>query len=97
GGAGADTMTGGKDNDVYVIDNIGDKVTELAGQGTDTIRWQLGSALLSASFAEFENATLFGTAAISLTGTSGANALTGNGGANSIAGAGGNDTMAGAG
>jgi Ca2+-binding RTX toxin-like protein len=97
GGAGADTMTGGKDNDTYVVDNKLDSVVEQAGEGTDTLRWALASSLVLTDFAEVENATLLGMAAINLTGTAGNNALAGNGGANKIDGAGGDDTMAGGG
>jgi Ca2+-binding RTX toxin-like protein len=82
GGKGADSMAGGKDNDVYVIENKLDSVSELPGEGIDTIRWLLTSNLLLADFVNFENATLLGTAAISLTGTIEANALGGNAGAN---------------
>ena len=41
GGAGADALTGGAGNDTYVVDNIGDVVTEAAGQGTDTVQSSL--------------------------------------------------------
>ncbi|KAA0568850.1 FG-GAP-like repeat-containing protein, partial [Azospirillum sp. Sh1] len=43
GGAGADTLVGGTGNDTYIVDNAGDIVTELAGQGTDTVRTGLAS------------------------------------------------------
>ncbi|MBV9900400.1 MAG: calcium-binding protein [Alphaproteobacteria bacterium] len=43
GGAGADAMAGGAGNDTYVVDDEGDTVTELAGEGTDTVRTALGS------------------------------------------------------
>ena len=89
GGAGADTMIGGQGNDSYVVDNAGDVVTELAGEGTDlvtsSITWTLG--------ANFENLTLSGSAAISGTGTDAANVLIGNSGANVLTGLGGNDTL----
>jgi trimeric autotransporter adhesin len=38
GGTGADTLIGGAGNDTYVIDNIGDVVIELAGEGVDTVQ-----------------------------------------------------------
>lgn len=37
GGIGADTMIGGAGNDIYYLDQLGDVVTEQAGQGTDTV------------------------------------------------------------
>ena len=37
GGAGADTMAGGTGNDAYVVDNVGDVVTENSGEGADKL------------------------------------------------------------
>jgi len=38
GGAEADTLIGGLGNDTYVIDNIGDVITEALNEGTDTVQ-----------------------------------------------------------
>ncbi|WP_293934135.1 calcium-binding protein [Iodobacter sp.] len=89
GGAGADTLLGGAGNDTYIVDNAGDVVTELAGEGADTVQsslnWVLGNNL--------ENLTLTGTAAINGTGNELANVLIGNAAANTLIGAAGNDTL----
>ena len=91
GGAGNDTMLGGAGNDTYVVDAAGDVVTELAGEGTDTVQ----SSVTYTLGAEVENLTLTGTAAINATGNTLDNTLTGNSGANTLSGGAGNDTMAG--
>jgi Ca2+-binding RTX toxin-like protein len=91
GGTGADAMSGGAGNDTYVVENVGDTVTELAGQGTDTVEASV-SLVLSA---EVENLTLTGTSAINGTGNSLGNTLLGNAGANRLDGAAGADAMTG--
>jgi len=49
GAAGADTMTGGTGNDIYYVDNVGDVVTELAGEGFDEVRTALSSIVVPAN------------------------------------------------
>jgi Ca2+-binding RTX toxin-like protein len=91
GAAGADDLRGRSGDDTYVVDESGDRVTERAGEGSDTVEsavdWSLGDHV--------ENLTLTGTGNIDATGNALDNALTGNAGANVLDGRGGADTMAG--
>lgn len=93
GGAQADLMRGSYGSDHYYADNTGDIVTELAGQGTDTVRASLSYTLP----ANVERLVLQGTAPITGTGNSQHNALTGNIAANRLYGVAGNDTLRGLG
>jgi trimeric autotransporter adhesin len=95
GGAGADTMVGGIGNDEYLIDNIGDVVTELAGGGdSDAIRSTI-SFDLSTKGANVELLYLNGTAAINGTGDDLANGIFGNAAANILKGGAGVDVLVG--
>ena len=38
GGIGADTMAGGDGDDTYMVDNVGDVITENDGEGIDTVQ-----------------------------------------------------------
>ncbi|MFG6461195.1 PA14 domain-containing protein [Roseateles sp. DXS20W] len=91
GGQGADAMAGGAGNDIYVVDNTGDAVTENAGEGTDTVRASISYAL----GANVENLVLTGTGNVGATGNELDNQITGNAGANLIDGGTGADRMAG--
>jgi Ca2+-binding RTX toxin-like protein len=94
GGANADTMIGGIGDDTYYVDEAGDVVTELDGEGSDTVR----SVLSSYTLGDFvEKLILAGTADIEGAGNELANGLTGNSGMNVLSGGGGNDTLSGSG
>src|SRR4029079_8962369 len=74
GGAGNDTLIGLQGDDTYSVDSSGDRVTEFAGGGNDTV-------YSSASFtlgANIETLILLGDA-IGGTGNAQDNTLTGNG------------------
>lgn len=93
GGTGIDTLIGGKGGDTYHVDNTNETVTELAGEGTDTV---YSSALSFTLAVNVENLVLK-TGAGDGTGNAGANLITGNAGANVITGLAGNDTLTGGG
>jgi Ca2+-binding RTX toxin-like protein len=99
GGGGADRMTGGAGNDVYIVDNVGDVVTELAAQGTDAVHTTLGSrAVPSAPIyvlpAQIENLTGILGSAQQLQGNALDNVITTTNGADFLyAHDGGNDTL----
>jgi Ca2+-binding RTX toxin-like protein len=92
GGAGADRLGGGAGNDVYVVDNAGDSVTENSGEGID----QVQSSLTYTLGANLEALLLTGSAAINGTGNASDNLLVGNSAINTLAGGAGNDVLQGA-
>ncbi|MBW4533543.1 MAG: VWA domain-containing protein [Pleurocapsa minor HA4230-MV1] len=91
GGAGSDSMNGGAGDDTYVVDNVGDVVSETSTLATeiDTVQSNLTYTL----GANVENLTLTGTSAISAIGNALNNSITGNVASNSISGADGLDTL----
>jgi len=90
GGAGDDSMSGGAGNDVYIVDSIGDTVTEAANAGIDEIRTTLGSFTLGANV---ERLTAIGTGAFTGTGNALDNVLTAGDGPAHLYGLAGNDTL----
>ena len=91
GGAGADTLVGGTGNDTYLVDSTSDVVTELPGEGMDSVR-----SLISYTLgANVENLYLQGTGHLSSWGNALNNILVGNTGNNLLLGGDGNDYIAG--
>jgi trimeric autotransporter adhesin len=93
GGAGVDAMTGGLGNDTYIVDHVGDVVSESTSSGTDTVQSSVSYVLSS----NVERLTLLGGANLNATGNGSANILTGNSGNNTLDGAGNADSMIGGG
>src|SRR5262249_18620732 len=91
GGGGGHSMAGGQGNDVYVIDNAGDVVTELAGEGTDEVRSSIAIGLI----ANVENYTFTGTTAVNFTGDGADNKIAGTAYNDTLGGGGGTDTLIG--
>ncbi|MCC2972635.1 VCBS domain-containing protein [Massilia sp. IC2-476] len=89
GGLGADTMAGGVQNDVYVVDNAGDVVIELAGSGVDTVESSVDYTL----GVNVENLTLTGSEDLVGNGNAVQNTIIGNAGNNSTDAGAGNDTV----
>ncbi|BBP59509.1 M10 family metallopeptidase [Pseudomonas sp. St316] len=90
---GADIMNGGAGNDIYVVDNVGDVVSETSTLASEidavssSVSWSLGANL--------ENLILTGTAHINATGNDLGNVLAGNTGNNVLNGGAGQDTLIG--
>ena len=80
-------MVGGIGNDILSVDDVGDVVTEVVGEGTTD---RVDSSITYTLGAEVENLNLTGGDAINGTGNALANVINGNGGANQLFGGGGN-------
>jgi VCBS repeat-containing protein len=89
GGAGADRMEGGAGDDLYLVDNAGDRVMEGAHHGLDQV-------IASVTFTlggNVENLTLVGNANIDGIGNGLDNVIIGNSGSNTLLGGGGDDRL----
>lgn len=97
GGAGLDTLRGGAGNDIYIVDNTGDVISEASGSGVDTVYSSVSLSLTAGArvIGVFENLLLTGTATISGFGNDQANLIIGNGVNNVLNGLVGNDTLKG--
>ncbi|MGO7536520.1 calcium-binding protein, partial [Rhizobium leguminosarum] len=92
GAAGADTLIGGAGNDTYIVDHAGDIVTEVANEGTDTVRATLATYTLGTNV---ENLTYIGTGPFAGAGNALNNVIVGGSGSNTLTGGAGNDTLTG--
>jgi Ca2+-binding RTX toxin-like protein len=91
GGAGGDRMFGGKGNDTFTVDDVADRVIELAGEGIDEVRTTLASYTLGTTV---ENLTAIGGGGHFIgTGNGMANVMMGRFGTDVLSGGAGNDTL----
>ncbi|SDG35454.1 MULTISPECIES: hypothetical protein [unclassified Duganella] len=97
GGGGADTMLGGKGDDIYVVDVAGDVIVEADGEGSDLVQVAFTAAGTYTLGDNVENATVTaaGTLAVNITGNALDNLLIGNAAANKLSGGAGDDTLVG--
>lgn len=94
GGAGADSMRGGTGHDLYVVDDPGDIVLELFGEGTDTLSGGSAAPLMLPDWVEVLQLGAGGSTGI---GNGLANLLAGNAAGNRLEGRGGDDVLEGRG
>ncbi len=100
GKGGADQMHGGTGNDVYWVDNSGDKTVEKAGEGYDwthaSVNWTLADHVEAMSLRTAANINGTGNASDNfINGNSGNNVILGMAGNDTLEGRGGNDTLIG--
>jgi Ca2+-binding RTX toxin-like protein len=91
GRGGADMMAGAAGNDVYIVDNEGDQVSEGAGQGSDKIRSSVDYTLAPGQ--EIEVLRAVSPAGLTLTGNGRENYLIGDVGDDTLAAGGGDDRL----
>lgn len=93
GGAGEDRMAGGAGNDTYVVDNMGDRITEARNQGVDLVRTEVNYTLPP----NVERMVVVGGFGLSIVGNTLDNRLRGDDTANVLNGVRGNDILTGGG
>jgi len=99
GGGGADELIGNQGNDTYVVDNPGDIVTELTGEGNDTVLVSTATGLTSYSLSSTAEIELLkasdpsSTVYLDLTGNDFAQRIEGNNGPNHLFGGRGDDVL----
>lgn len=107
GGAGADSMAGGTGNDIYVLDQTGDMITEVVGEGLDevqaSITWTLspnierlvltGSSVINGTGNALDNGIIGNARTNRLMGGDGADTLNGDGSADTLDGGNGHDLL----
>lgn len=95
GGVGADVMTGGAANDIYIVDNVLDRINEVGGGGTtDRVLSVAGFTLAADDDIEIlTTVNAASTTTLRLTGNDLSQTIVGNNGTNVLVGLGGNDKM----
>lgn len=90
--ATADAMTGGTGDDIFLVDNTGDRITEAAGAGLDRVETTLAGYTLGANI---EDLIRRGAADFTGSGNALANSMIGGAGSDTLSGLDGNDMIAG--
>lgn len=93
GNAGIDYLQGDAGNDAYIVDHLGDQVTEGFNNGSDTVESSVSFSFSTGH--NLEDLTLTGTADINGTGNNLDNLIIGNAGVNRLEGKAGQDTLQG--
>ncbi len=94
GGGGIDTLTGGIGDDVYIVRDAKDKVTEKKDGGHDRIETTVNKYTIG-NLAEIEDLSFIGTGNATLTGNAKTNVLIGSTGNDTLDGGKGGDTLIG--
>ena len=93
GGTGADSMVGSTGNDTYKVDNAGDTITELNGEGYDIVVASVNYTLAAGVYVEELVTTPNRATPITLTGNELDNILRGGNASDTLTGGGGNDLL----